>query len=75
MTDVSALFSVFVVLKTMYSLSMALPQWEPTTPPKWLSRVMNRLPNVRPGQRFEDAWVKDRADEVERRERNDQPAA
>ncbi len=75
MTDASALFSVFVVLKTMYSLSMALPQWEPTTPPKWLSRVMNRLPNVHPGQRFEDAWVTDRTDEVERRERNDQPAA
>lgn len=75
MTDASALFSVFVVLKTMYSLSMALPQWEPTTPPTWLSRVMNRLPNVHPGQRFEDMWANDRADEAARRERNEQPAS
>lgn len=73
MTDASALFGVFVVLKTLYALSMALPQWEPVTAPNWLSRVMNRLPNVHPGQRFEDMWAKDRADEAERRERNEQP--
>jgi hypothetical protein len=72
MTDASALFGVFVVLKTLYALSMALPQWEPATVPTWLSRVMNRLPNVHPGQRFEEVWAKDRADEVERRERNEQ---
>jgi hypothetical protein len=73
MTDASALFGVFVVLKTLYSLSTALPQWEPATVPNWLRRVMNRLPNVHPGQRFEDVWAKDRADEAERRERNEQP--
>jgi hypothetical protein len=72
MTDVSALFGVFVVLKTLNALSMALPQWEPVTAPKWLSRVMNRLPNVHPGQRFEDMWAKDCADEAERCERNEQ---
>ena len=33
----SALFGVFVVLKTMYSLSLVLPQWEPATPPVWLA--------------------------------------
>lgn len=73
MTDASALFGVFVVLKTMYALSTALPQWEPATPPQWLSRVMNRLPNVHPGERFEDMWAKDRTDEAERRDRNEQP--
>jgi hypothetical protein len=73
MTDASALFGVFVVLKTLYSLSMALPQWEPATAPTWLSRTMNRIPSVHPGQRFEDAWAKDRADEAERRERNEEP--
>jgi hypothetical protein len=73
MTDASALFGVFVVLKTLYALSMALPQWEPAAAPNWLSRVMNRLPNVRPGQRFEDVWAKDRSEETERRERNEQP--
>jgi hypothetical protein len=75
MTDASALFGVFVVLKTLYALSMALPQWEPATAPNWLSRVMNRLPNVHPGQTFEDTWAKDHADEAERRDRNEQPWA
>jgi hypothetical protein len=73
MTDASALFGVFVVLKTLYSLSIALPQWEPATAPNWLSRAMNRLPNVQPGERFEDVWARDRVDEAERRERNEQP--
>jgi cytochrome b561 len=71
----ATLFGVFVVLKTLHALSTALPQWEPATAPKWLSRVMNRLPNVHPGQKFEDQWLKDRADEAERRDRNEQPWA
>jgi hypothetical protein len=74
-TDFSALFGVFVVLKTLNALSMALPEWEPATAPAWLSRAMNRLPNVRPGEKFEDEWVKDRADEAERRSRNEVPWA
>ena len=69
----SALFGVFVVLKSLAALSFALPQWEPATPPLWLSRMMNRVPGVRPGERFEDSWAKDRADERARRERNEQP--
>ncbi|MUM18991.1 hypothetical protein FZI91_14110 [Mycobacterium sp. CBMA271] len=69
----SALFGVFVVLKTMYSLSTALPQWEPDVPPRWLSGAMNRIPSVRPGLTFEQQWAKDRSDEAERRERNEQP--
>jgi hypothetical protein len=71
----SAFFGVFVVLKTLYALSLGLPQWEPATPPVWLSRVMNRLPNVHPGEKFEDHWAKDRDDEAKRRERNEQPWA
>jgi hypothetical protein len=68
-----ALFGVFVVLKTLYALSLALPQWEPATPPRWLNRMTKRLPNVRTGEGFEDAWAKDRAEEADRRVRNDQP--
>ena len=68
-----ALFGIFVVLKSMASLSFVLPQWEPSQPPPWLSRVMNRVPNVHAGERFEDFWTKDRADERARRERNEQP--
>lgn len=69
----SALFGVFVVLKTLYSLSMVLPQWEPVTAPEWLSRTVNRLPNALRGERFEDVWARDRAEETERRARNEQP--
>jgi hypothetical protein len=69
----SALFGVFIVLKTLYALSTVLPQWEPATPPAWFSRLMNRVPNVRPGERFEDFWAKDRADEAKRRDGNEQP--
>jgi Family of unknown function (DUF6498) len=71
----SALFGMFVVLKTMYALALVLPQWEPARPPGWLSHVMNRVPNAHPGERFEDLWVKDRAQEAERRDRNEQPWA
>jgi hypothetical protein len=68
-----AFFGVFVVLKTMAALSSAFPQWEPAAPPRWLSRLMNRMPNVHPGERFEDFWAKDRADEAARREKNERP--
>ncbi|CAN5652296.1 DUF6498-containing protein [soil metagenome] len=71
----NALFGVFVVLKTLASLSTALPQWEPATAPQWLSSVMNRLPNAHRGRRFEEVWAEDRADEIERRARNDKPWA
>lgn len=68
-----ALFGTFVVLKSLAAVSFALPQWEPATPPVWLSRVMNRVPNVHPGKRFEDQWKHDRTAEAARRERNEAP--
>ena len=61
MTDASALFGVFIVLKTLNALSMALPQWEPRTAPRWLSR------------KFADAWDEERANEAARRVENEQP--
>ena len=66
------MFGVFVVLKTLYSLSTALPMYEPATPPAWLNRLMNRLRREPEGERFEDAWVKDQAAEARRRVRNDE---
>jgi hypothetical protein len=68
-----AFFGVFVVLKSMAALSGVVPQYEPAAAPKWLSSIMNRVPNVHPGKKFEDFWAQDRADERERRERNEQP--
>lgn len=69
----SSLFSVFVVLKSMAALSVVVPQWEPTRPPARLSRVLNRIPNAHPGQRFEEFWASDRANDQMRRDRNEQP--
>jgi cytochrome b561 len=71
----TALFGVFVVLKSLFALSTVLPRWEPAVAPKWLSRVMNRVPNVHRGKSFEEVWAKDRADETARCARNDQPWA
>lgn len=66
----SALFGVFVVLKTLYALAQVLPQWNPETPPSWMSRLMNRLPN--PGDTFEEQWTQGRAAEAQRRDGNEQ---
>lgn len=68
-----AFFGTFVVLKSLAALSSALPQYEPATPPTWFSAIMNRVPNVHPGKKFEDFWTEDRAEERRRRERNEEP--
>jgi Family of unknown function (DUF6498) len=59
----STMFGVFVVFKTLYSLSTALPQSNPVAAPK------------RFGRKFDDQWAKDRAAEVERRDKNEEPWA
>ena len=66
-------FGVFVVLKTMASLSTALPQWEPAQPPRWLSTILNRVPSAGPGKRFEEAWADERTEERQRLDANEQP--
>jgi hypothetical protein len=69
----TALFGAFVVLKSVFALSGALPQWEPMTAPEGLTRVLNRLAPARTGSSIRQQWAKDRADETERREKNDRP--
>lgn len=65
-------FGVFVILKTMASLSTALPQWQPAQPPKWLSTILDRVPSATPGKRFEQAWADERTEERQRLEANEQ---
>ena len=36
-------FGVFIFLKTMLNCSLVLPQWQPKTPPAWLSNLMDRI--------------------------------
>ncbi|MDF2825591.1 MAG: hypothetical protein K0R68_2999 [Mycobacterium sp.] len=67
-----AFFGVFVVLKSLAALSGVVPQWEPAVAPKWLSDMMNRVPSVHRGKRFEEFWAQDRADEEKRRARNEE---
>lgn len=69
----AAFFGVFVALKTLLALSVVLPQWDPAEAPVWLSRVMNKVPNVQRGRSFEEHWAKDREDENRRRAGNEEP--
>ncbi len=69
----SSLFGVFVVLKTMATLSTALPQWQPAEPPKWLSGLLNRVPSTQPGKRFEDHWTQEQVEERQRQQANERP--
>lgn len=69
----TALFGTFVVLKSLFALGGALPQWQPVEAPKGLSRVLNRLAPAGRGVSFEQQWDRDRAEEAARREKNEQP--
>jgi Family of unknown function (DUF6498) len=58
----AAFFSVFVWLKALADIGTVLPQRNPREPPRWLSRVMNRV-GSQTGERFEDYWRRTRAQE------------
>ena len=72
-----AFFGVFVAFKTLNDLSVVLPQWDPEEPPRWLCRLMDKVPNAagkaRKDETFAEFWKRDKADEIERRRRNEQP--
>jgi hypothetical protein len=36
-------FGVFIFLKTLLNCSLVLPQYQPKTPPAWLSNLMDRI--------------------------------
>jgi hypothetical protein len=38
-------FGVFIFLKTLLNLTAGLPQYQPKTPPRWLSALMDRVPD------------------------------
>ena len=66
-------FGVFIVLKTMLNLSLVVPQYQPKTPPRWLSSLMDRVP----GKKMKDAnfaefWKRTDAEETARIARNEQ---
>jgi hypothetical protein len=66
-------FGVFIVLKTLLNLSLVVPQYQPKTPPRWLSSLMDRVP----GKKLKDAsfaefWMRTDREEAARVARNEE---
>jgi hypothetical protein len=66
-------FGVFIVLKTLLNLGLVVPQYQPKTPPRWLSSLMDRVP----GKKMKDAnfaefWKRTDNEEAARVARNEQ---
>lgn len=66
-------FGVFIVLKTLLNLGLVIPQYQPKTPPRWLSSLMDRVP----GKKMKDAnfaefWKRTDAEEAGRVARNEE---
>jgi len=74
-------FGVFIFLKTMLNCSLALPQYDPDTPPVWLSKMMdsnlaNRLKSSKyKNSSFAQFWKQTDAQEAARVARNETPSA
>ena len=67
-------FGVFIVLKTLLNISLFLPQYNPETPPAWLSNLMDRIKSPQhKGTTFAEFWRKTDEQEDERVARNETP--
>ena len=66
-------FGVFIFLKTMLNLGIVLPQYNPKTPPTWLSNLMDRIKPSKEDGTFAEFWQKTDDDEESRSARNETP--
>lgn len=74
-------FGVFIFLKAMLQCSLVLPQYDPKTPPAWLSGMMDRIgspkyKNEKKGERsqtFAQFWKQTDDQEAARIARNEKP--
>jgi uncharacterized membrane protein YwzB len=74
MDSARGFFLVFVVLKTMNDLNSLVPQYDPEEAPRWLSRLMNMVPNATgKKQTFEEFWKEGKVGERARVAKNEQP--
>jgi hypothetical protein len=66
-------FGVFIFLKTLFNCASVLPQWQPSSPPAWLSSLMDRIkdPKFR-DTTFSEYWQESDANEIARLRRNDE---
>ena len=67
-------FGVFIFLKTMLQCSLALPQYDPKTPPAWLSSMMDRIGSPKyKNDTFAQYWESTDDQEEARVARNEKP--
>ncbi|HMJ07080.1 MAG TPA: DUF6498-containing protein [Chthoniobacterales bacterium] len=67
-------FGVFIFLKTMLNCSLALPQWQPQTPPAWLAHAMDRIGSPKyKNTGFAEFWKQTDDQEAARLARNEEP--
>jgi len=67
-------FGVFIFLKTMLNLSLVVPQYQPKTPPRWLSSVMDRVKSgEHKDKSFAEFWKRTDEEEAARVARNEEP--
>lgn len=67
-------FGVFIFLKAMLQCSAVIPQWNPKTPPAWLSGLMDRVPSSKhKGESFAQFWKQTDDQEAARIARNEKP--
>src|SRR5581483_11200054 len=67
-------FGVFIFLKTMLQCSSVLPQYNPKTPPAWLSSVMDRIGSPKyKDDSFSQYWKQNDDQEAARVARNEKP--
>jgi hypothetical protein len=66
-------FGVFIFLKTMLNASLVLPQYNPATPPAWLSNLMDRIKPSKEDGTFAEFWKKTDEQEASRIVRNESP--
>ena len=67
-------FGVFIFLKTMLQCSLFLPQYDPKTPPTWLSHLMDRIGSPKyKNTTFAQFWKQTDDQEDARVARNEKP--
>lgn len=67
-------FGVFIFLKTMLQCSLVLPQYDPKTPPAWLSGLMDRIGSPKyKNDTFAQYWKQTDDQEAARLTRNEIP--
>ena len=68
-------FGVFIFLKTLLNCSLVIPQWQPKTPPAWLSNLMDRIGSPKyKNTTFAQFWKSTDDQEYARVARNESPS-